>query len=113
VVRKAGEITVSTPDGSKFDAKIISADAEHDLAILKIEAKDGKPLPYLLLGRSDDLMVGETVIAVGNPLGYSNSVTTGVVSAVGRNLELARAWNIRISSRPMPPSTRATAAGRY
>jgi serine protease Do len=87
VVRKAREVTVSTPDGGKFEAKIISADPEHDMAILKIEPKDGKPLPYLALGRSDDLMVGETVIAVGNPLGYSNSVTTGVVSAVGRKLD--------------------------
>jgi serine protease Do len=87
VVRKAREVTVSTPDGGKFEAKIISADPEHDMAILKIEAKDAKPLPYLALGRSDDLMVGETVIAVGNPLGYSNSVTTGVVSAVGRKLD--------------------------
>jgi len=87
VVRRAQKITVTLHDGTSAAAKIISSDPSHDLAVLKINPPEGATLPYLPLGRSDDLMVGETVIAIGNPLGYSNSVTTGVVSAVNRTLE--------------------------
>ncbi len=86
VIRRARAIRVSLQDGGSFDARVISAAPEHDLAVLKIEADDGD-LPYLPPGRSDDLMVGEIVIAIGNPLGYANSLTTGVVSAVNRNLD--------------------------
>ena len=59
-------------------------DPDSDLAVLRIDA--GKPLPYIALGTSDDLMIGETVIAIGNPFGLSHTVTTGVVSAVKRSL---------------------------
>jgi len=89
VVRKAEKITVIFADGTQLPAKIIVSDGAHDLAVLKVEAADNKPLPYLPLGRSDDLMVGETVIAIGNAMGYSNSVTTGVISATNRTLEFA------------------------
>jgi serine protease Do len=85
VIDRAREITVELPDNQKFPAELISTDAEADLAILKIKAD--KPLPYLELGDSSDLMIGEPVIAVGNPLGYSHSVSTGIVSAVHRNIE--------------------------
>jgi len=64
---------------------LVATDPEADLAILKV--KSDKPLPYLELGDSSDLMIGEPVIAVGNPLGYSHSVSTGIVSAVHRKLE--------------------------
>ena len=87
VVRRARKITVTLHDKSKLRARVISADSAKDLAVLKIEPPGGRPLPHLPMGRSDDLMVGETVIAIGNPLGYANSLTTGVISAVGRNLE--------------------------
>ncbi|MGC9453508.1 MAG: trypsin-like peptidase domain-containing protein [Phycisphaerae bacterium] len=86
VVRRARSISVSLQDGTQLDACVISAVPEHDLAVLKIDPGD-KDLPYLPPGRSDDLMVGETVIAIGNPLGYANSLTTGVISAVDRTLE--------------------------
>ena len=86
VVSRAQEITVAFADKSQCSARIISTDQAHDLAVLKIDAK-GKALAHLPLGRSDDVMVGEAVIAVGNPMGYSSSVTTGVVSATDRTLE--------------------------
>ncbi len=89
VVRRASKITVTMLDRTQYDAKIIAADPAHDLAVLKVSPPEGKTLPYLPLGRSDDLMVGETVIAIGNPMGYANSVTTGVVSAVNRELEFS------------------------
>jgi len=87
VVRRAEEITVTFPDKASFPAKVISADTRHDLAVLKVAPAEGQKLPHLPLGRSDDLMVGETVIAIGNPFGLASTVTTGVVSALGRTLE--------------------------
>jgi serine protease Do len=84
VIDRAREITVDLSDGRKLSAELIATDTEADLAILKIHSD--KPLPYLELGDSSDLMIGEPVIAVGNPLGYSHSVSTGIVSAVHRDL---------------------------
>jgi serine protease Do len=85
VIDRAREIIIDLPDGRKLPAELISTDPDADLAIVKI--KSDKPLPYLELGDSSDLMIGEPVIAVGNPLGYSHSVSTGIVSAVHRKLE--------------------------
>ena len=87
VVRHGQKITVTLHDDKKYPARIISTDRALDLAILKVQLPKGAVLHPLPLGRSDDLMVGETVIAIGNPLGYANSLTTGVISAVGRDLE--------------------------
>jgi serine protease Do len=85
VIDRARQISVELSDGRKLPADLISADAEADLAILKI-ASD-KPLPTIELGDSSDLMIGEPAIAVGNPLGFSHSVSTGIVSAVHRDLK--------------------------
>ena len=85
VVDRARHIAVELADGRKLDADLISSDAEADLAILKI-ASD-KPLVPLALGDSSDLMIGEPVIAVGNPMGFSHSVSTGIVSALHRDLK--------------------------
>ncbi|HHT9151960.1 MAG TPA: trypsin-like peptidase domain-containing protein [Candidatus Hypogeohydataceae bacterium YC40] len=84
VTSAASKLTISLSDGSQYEAQLISSDPEVDLAILKIDA--GKPLPYVRLGTSSDLMIGETVVALGNPLGFENSVTTGVMSAVNRTI---------------------------
>src|SRR5688572_7380686 len=85
VIDRAREIVVDLPDGKKYPAELLSSDPENDLAILKV--KSDKPLPYLELGDSSDLMIGEPVIAVGNPLGFSHSVSTGIVSALHRDLK--------------------------
>jgi len=90
VVRRAESITVVLPDGTEYPAKVISADSETDLAVIKIPPPEDGTLAHLPLGRSDDLMVGETVIAIGNPLGYANSLTTGVISATDRTLQFGR-----------------------
>ena len=87
VVRRAEKIEVQFADKTKYPAKIVSASEQYDLAVLKIDPNGGAALPYLPLGRSDDLMVGETVIAVGNPFGYTSTLSTGVISAIGRDLE--------------------------
>jgi serine protease Do len=84
VIDHARQITVELLDGRKLPADLISADAEADVAILRIHSD--KPFPALELGDSSDLMIGEPVIAVGNPMGYSHSVSTGIVSALHRDL---------------------------
>lgn len=88
VVSEAAETTVGLNDGRDFPAKVIGFDSNIDIALLKIDAKD---LPYLVLGDSDNLEVGQWVCTVGNPLGLQASLTVGVVSATGRNnLDLTR-----------------------
>ena len=84
VIAKSGTITVVLKDGREFSADIIGADPESDLAVLQI--KSDEPLPAVPMGDSRDIMIGETVIAIGNPFGFSNSVTTGVISAVNRSV---------------------------
>ena len=85
VVAQTAERKAIFPDGREFDAQIIAFDTQRDLAVLKIESD--KSLPAIKLGRSNDLMIGETVIAVGNPLGFQNTVTAGVISATDRQLD--------------------------
>jgi Do/DeqQ family serine protease len=84
VVLRAAHITVTLADQREFEATLVGSDADSDLAVLKL-AKAG-PVPAARMGTSSDLMIGETVIAIGNPFGLSHTVTTGVVSAVGRSL---------------------------
>ncbi len=93
VIDRARKIQVELADGRKLDADLISSDADSDLAILKIlppsksTARNQQPFPSIELGDSSDLMIGEPVIAVGNPLGYSHSVSTGIVSAIHRDIK--------------------------
>lgn len=87
VVKDATEIVVTLNDGRDFPAKVVGQDPSTDVALLKIEATD---LPYLELGDSEALEIGQWVVAIGNPLGLKASLTVGVVSAKGRNnLDLA------------------------
>ncbi len=83
VIEDADIIKVSLSDNREFDAKVIGADPQSDVALLKIE--DPENLPVLPLGDSEALEVGEWVIAIGNPFGLSQTVTVGVVSAKGRS----------------------------
>ncbi len=82
MVEKAEKVEIELTDGRKFTAKIIGADSDSDVAVVKIDAND---LPYLELADSDALEVGEWVLAIGNPLGLSHTVTAGIVSAKGRS----------------------------
>lgn len=93
VIEGAKKIKVVFSDGREFLAEIISADENKDLSVLKIETEN--KLPFIQLGRSDDLMIGESVIAIGNPYGYSNTVTSGVISAVGRDVEISEGFWLR------------------
>jgi len=82
VVKDADDIRVRLSDKREFKGKVIGTDPKSDVAVVKIDAHD---LPYLRLADSDKLQVGETVIAVGNPFGLSQTVTSGIVSAIGRS----------------------------
>jgi Do/DeqQ family serine protease len=84
VIQKAGTINVVLQDEREFEARIVGADPDSDLAVLKIDSKDR--LPAINMGSSEDLMIGETVIAIGNPFGFSHTVTTGVISAINRSI---------------------------
>ncbi len=85
VVKNAGEhgIKVVLTDKREFEGKVIGLDENTDLAVIKIEAND---LPVMSIGNSDNLQVGEWVLAIGNPLGLNYTVTAGIVSALGRNI---------------------------
>ncbi|MDJ0819809.1 MAG: Do family serine endopeptidase [Desulfobacterales bacterium] len=84
VIQKTGTIRVILQNELEFEAQIVGADPDSDLAVLKIESQNR--LPEVEMGSSDDLMIGETVIAIGNPFGFSHTVTTGVISAVNRSI---------------------------
>lgn len=88
VVAQASELKVVFADGSELHAEVVATLPEEDLAILRVHPPEGRRLQAARLGTSSDLMVGESVIAIGNPLGLQHSVTTGVISAVGRELRM-------------------------
>jgi serine protease Do len=83
VVEGASRITVNFQDGTQMAAKLIGVDPDSDVAVLRVSATGLAAAP---VGTSSDLMIGESVIAVGNPFGLSGSVTTGVISALGRSV---------------------------
>ena len=86
VVDGVDSLRVTTYDGSAYTAQVVSYDRKHDLAIIKVNAS--RPLTVVPLGTSSDIMLGETVIAVGNAYGYENSMTQGIVSALSRDVEV-------------------------
>lgn len=84
VILQSKTITVALKDGREFTAQIVGADSDSDLAVLRISSPTA--LPDITMGDSSNLMIGETVIAIGNPFGFSNTVTTGVISATNRSV---------------------------
>jgi serine protease Do len=85
VVERGGKIEVTLLDGTKYAAKLVGADRKTDLAVLRLQA-NGKTFPYLPLGDSDAVRVGDWVIAVGSPFGLNATVTSGIVSAKARQI---------------------------
>lgn len=83
VIEDAQEIKVILNDKREFDARLVGTDPSTDIALLKVDAED---LPYLTYGNSDNLKLGEWVLAVGNPFNLTSTVTAGIISSQGRNL---------------------------
>ena len=86
VIDRAEKITVSTNDNKTFEGKVVGSDQLSDLAVVKIDAQN---LPFLTLGNSDNVRVGDIVLAIGNPLGIGQTVTAGIISAKGRRTGLS------------------------
>ncbi len=84
VIAAGGDIWVEGQAGKRLDAEVVGTAPDHDLAVLRLKSK--ATLPHIPMGTSADLMIGETVIAIGNPFGLSHTVTTGVVSALHRSI---------------------------
>ncbi|MGN6491381.1 MAG: trypsin-like peptidase domain-containing protein [Agriterribacter sp.] len=103
VVDGASEIKVGLNDKRSFTAKVIGADPSSDLAVLKIDAKN---LPFLLYGNSDNVQIGQWVLAIGYPLNLETTVTAGIISAKGRTLGL----NARRSQTPIESFIQTDAA---
>ncbi|MFM2145412.1 MAG: hypothetical protein RL732_248 [Bacteroidota bacterium] len=103
VVDGADEITVTLNNKKNFTAKVVGADPSTDLAVIKIDAKG---LPFLLYGNSDDVKIGQWVLAIGYPLTLETTVTAGIISAKGRTLDI----NSRQSSTPVESFIQTDAA---
>jgi S1-C subfamily serine protease len=86
VIYGANSIKVTLADRSEHQAKLVGADPDHDLAVLQVQASD-RALEPLAIGASHDLRVGQKVLAIGNPFGLDHTLTTGVVSALGRTIK--------------------------
>jgi serine protease Do len=84
VVRRTSRILLSLSDGREFEADLVGADPNNDIAVLRVRTDE--ELPWIPPGDASDLMVGEPVIAIGNPFGLSSTVTTGVISALDRSI---------------------------
>lgn len=85
VISGSSKVEVTLPDQSRYTAKVLVRDRADDLALIQIEPK--KKLTYLKLGDSDSLQVGQKVLAIGNPFGFAGTLTTGVVSSLGRDIQ--------------------------
>ncbi len=85
VISGSSKVEVTLPDQSRYTAKILVRDRADDLALIQIEPK--KRLPYLKLGDSDSVQVGQKVLAIGNPFGFAGTLTVGVVSSLGRDIQ--------------------------
>ncbi len=90
VVEDVDELRVKLIDNSEYEAKVVGTDPSTDIALIKIEAKD---LPVAVLGNSDKLKIGEWVLAIGNPLNLTSTVTAGIVSALHRTIDVLRGRN--------------------
>jgi len=92
VIEKADQVQVTLADGGKFSARLIGADPNNDLAVIKIDAPSDR-LTVIPFGNSSDLVVGQKVLAIGNPFGLDRTLTVGIVSSLGRSV---RAQNGRL-----------------
>ena len=84
IVEKAEKVTIDTVQGKEYDAKVVGTDPKTDIALIKIEAKG---MPFAVLGDSAQMRIGEWVLAIGNPYGLDHTVTAGIISAKGRQID--------------------------
>ena len=109
VVSGAQNIQVVLSDGRRLEARTTASDPDDDLAVIKVDPGN-KPLKAITMGNSDNLKVGEKVLAVGNPFGLGQTLTSGIVSMTGRTIK-DNGKSSRTLSRPMRPLIRAIPEG--
>ncbi|NJO91778.1 MAG: Do family serine endopeptidase [Chloroflexia bacterium] len=107
VIDNANEISVTLNDKRSYTAKLVGVDRNTDLAVIKIEEKD---LPYIIYGNSDDLKVGEWVLAVGNPYNLTSTVTAGIVSAKARSIGIMGGRSVEANRYPIESFIQTDAA---
>jgi S1-C subfamily serine protease len=90
VIAGANTITITLSDGAQYDGKLVGEDATSDIAVLKFDPKRGASLPTIAYGDSSRLKVGQKVLAIGNPFGFERTLTTGIISALGRPIKESR-----------------------
>ena len=95
VIESVNDIQVTMFDGTKTRADLIAVDPPSDLALVQILSPSGRPMPTIPRGRSDDLMIGETVIAIGNAFGYVHTSTQGIISALHRDIPVNEVQHYR------------------
>ena len=111
VVKGAEEIRVVLADRRELEAELLTQDERYDLALLRIDTS-GEKFPFLEMRDPDPVEVGDTVLAIGNPFGLNQTVTSGIISALARARRAASTIPTS-SSRPTPRSTRAIPAARW
>lgn len=94
VIQGASKAQITLADRSTWDAELVGSAPEKDLAVLKIKASNSKMIP-ILVGTSEDLRVGQSVYAIGNPFGLDQTLTTGIVSALGREIQTESGFPVR------------------
>jgi S1-C subfamily serine protease len=87
VIENAQQIEVTLGDRTRYTARVVGSDERNDVALIQIDAPRGRQLPFLPMGDSDALQVGQSVLAIGNPFGFESTLTTGVVSALKRTVQ--------------------------
>jgi len=95
VIERASKVFINLADGSQFEGKIIGTDPENDIAVLKFDPPKGMELQTIGYGDSSILKVGQKVLAIGNPFGYDRTLTVGIVSSLGRPIQISRNRVIR------------------
>ncbi len=95
VIENASTITISLADGTSYEGTVIGQDEESDIAVLKFNPPESKELKTISFGSSDTLKVGQKVIAIGNPFGFERTMTTGIISGLGRPIQESTSVIIR------------------
>ena len=87
VISKANKITISLADGTSYEGRVVGQDIESDIAVLKFDPPANVSLKTISFGDSDNLKVGQKVIAIGNPFALERTMTTGIISGLGRPIQ--------------------------
>ena len=95
VIENANKVFINLADGSEFEGTVVGTDPENDLAVLKFDPPQGMALQVIPFGSSDNLKVGQKVLAIGNPFAFERTLTVGIVSGLGRPIQISTNYIIK------------------